>query len=133
MTIAPGYYRTRGGHKARVLCTDAEGPYPIVGYICYKCGPAPCLWDWDSVAGSVPGPLDLIHPWVDAPVVDWSREPKWVRSICMDLRGKWNRCSGIPCYMSGVWCDGGFYQELHHTEYPQFAGVSEHSIAIRPS
>ena len=33
--MTPGLYRTRSGHKARVLCNDAPGPYPNVGYIFY--------------------------------------------------------------------------------------------------
>ncbi len=33
MKIEIGYWRTRNGRKARVLCTDAPGAYPIVGYV----------------------------------------------------------------------------------------------------
>jgi hypothetical protein len=134
MTITPGYYRTRGGRKARVLCTDAEGPYPIVGYICYEGGPATCLWDWDSVSGSTRGPLDLVHPWVDAPVVDWSKEREWVKAVAMDKDGRWVRYNVTPkADGSGNWwfpdCE---FQRIHPSEYPQFTGDWKDSLCVRP-
>jgi len=33
MEIKVGYYKTRDGRKARVICTDAPGGAPVVGYI----------------------------------------------------------------------------------------------------
>lgn len=33
MAIQQGTYRTRGGRRAVVLCNDAPGYWPIVGYI----------------------------------------------------------------------------------------------------
>lgn len=34
--IIPGKYRTRDGRTAVVLCTDAPGHYPNVGYVITK-------------------------------------------------------------------------------------------------
>lgn len=66
MNITPGYYKTRDGRKARVLCTDAPGEYCVVGYVEYEKVSFVCAWLPD---GSAPlrleGRDDLIELWTE--------------------------------------------------------------------
>ena len=72
--MTPGLYRTRSGHKARVLCNDAPGPYPNVGYIevpldgiAYTLGSIVCGWRWDGRRSLIEETAsDIIGPWEEA-------------------------------------------------------------------
>ena len=75
--MTPGLYRTRSGHKARVLCNDAPGRWPCVGYIILNTDPdawlsedaiIPALWGInDRLCGYVDNAeWDIIGPWEDA-------------------------------------------------------------------
>jgi hypothetical protein len=50
MAIQPGSYRTQGGRRAVVLCNDAPGYWPCVGYIIDKDGDLahPRAWQSDG-------------------------------------------------------------------------------------
>lgn len=39
--ITPGKYITRDGRTAVVLCNDAPGQYPVIGYVIYRRPPHP--------------------------------------------------------------------------------------------
>jgi hypothetical protein len=135
VNITPGYYRTRGGGKARVLCTDAAGPRPVVGYICHETSVSVLSWSWCGVAGSTVGPLDLAEPWVEKPAVDWGREREWVKAVAMDQSGLWFRYEELPVadYGCGTWdSDGRRVQNMHPSEYPQFTGNWKDSLCVRP-
>lgn len=67
MTITPGYYKTRDGRKARVLCVDAPGKYPCVGYIDQSSEVrGHYSWALDGVYQSGNSSAsDLIEPWTE--------------------------------------------------------------------
>ena len=49
MAIGVGKYRTRGGRLAVVLCTDAPGDWPLIGYVVGEHGQAhPRGWKSDG-------------------------------------------------------------------------------------
>lgn len=70
-------YKTRDGRDARVICVDAPGPYPIVGFIESSVGSdrwSPQGWFNSNVgyAGEpeYPDPRDLMLPKPE-PIVEW--------------------------------------------------------------
>jgi hypothetical protein len=77
---------------------------------------------------------DLISPWIDAPVVDWSKEREWVKAIAKDRSGSWCRFDGVPVMAKENWLiDDPFrYIWMHPSEYPQFTGDWKDSLCIRP-
>jgi len=77
-TFTPGEYLTRDGRKAVVLCTDAPGGFPLIGFIPSIKGNdvvIPMAWDEKgSVSGGLGGEgVDLMPPAPAAPeaVVRW--------------------------------------------------------------
>ena len=135
MKIEVGYWETRDGRKARVLCTDAPGAYPIVGYMIEGGEASPRLWFADGSGVACGGKLDLERPWIDRPVVDWSKERDWVKAVAMDANGEWYRYEKEPVLRmdSGSWVGGGEDpQPMHPSEHPQFNGNSKDSLCVRP-
>jgi len=69
MEIKPGYYKTRDGRKARVLCVDAPGDFPCVGYVLEfdNLDISVKSWHKNGVFNSSQGTLksDLIEPWTE--------------------------------------------------------------------
>jgi len=55
--------RTKGGHKVRILCTDSQGGYPIVGLVTNKHGSEiPYCWNYNGVCmNAVYSDLDIIN------------------------------------------------------------------------
>ena len=133
MNITAGYWKTRDGRKARVLCVDAQGRYPCVGYVEYKDCVSPESWTEEGAnvnAAQTRG--DLVSPWIDAPVIDWSKEREWVKAIALDGAGIWFRYSKVPNQGVNCWHDGGWSQRLHPSEQPQFTGDWKDSLCVRP-
>lgn len=135
MKIEVGYWETRDGRKARVLCTDAEFIYPCVGYVEIRNGDVR-LVTW-TLNGRLHGTTsdyndDLIRPWIDRPVIDWSKERDWVKAITMDAGGQWFRSSKVPNQGVNCWHDGGWCQRMHPSEHPQFTGDWKDSLCVRP-
>ena len=52
-------YRTRDGRQVRILCVDAPGDYPVVGYF-KRCGTAQQWTGKGSLHSGSETPLDLI-------------------------------------------------------------------------
>lgn len=138
MEITVGYWETMGGSVARVLCTDAPGSHPVVGYI--EINGAACAYAWksDGKSGVFEGsPSDLIRQRIDRPVIDWSLEREWVKAVAMDAIGNWFRCSLTPSKTeNGQWIDDGGapceLQWMHPSEFPKFTGSWKDSLCVRP-
>jgi hypothetical protein len=135
--ITVGYWETRDGRKARVLCTDAKFIYPCVGYIELDHGDVK-LVTW-TLGGRFHGSdsdhnEDLIRPWVDRPAVDWSKEREWVKAVARDHGGRWWRYDREPIHCMTGWDDAPckFSQCMHPSEYPQFTGSWRDSLCLRP-
>jgi hypothetical protein len=67
MEIKPGFYKTRDGRKVRVLCVDAPGDFPVMGY--YEI-PNPTvhhygMWNWrqNGTNNDFDAYMDLVTPW----------------------------------------------------------------------
>ncbi len=133
--ITVGYWETRDGRKARVLCTDAPGRCPVKGYIETAEGESGAMsWalngEWLSPSSTG---ADLIRQWADRPVVDWSKEREWVKAVAMDASRRWFRYERCPVLGENVWLAGTiFHQWMHPTEYPQFTGNWTDSLCVRP-
>ncbi len=137
MKIEVGYWETRDGRKARVLCTDAPGEYPIVGYVVFEGKADPWVWFPDGSGLNCGGRLDLERPWIDRPTIDWSKEREWVKAVARDEIGNWFRYSVTPSKTeNGQWIDDGSapceVQWMHPSEYPQFTGDWKDSLCVRP-
>ena len=146
LTIEAGnVYKTRDGYKARVYATDGEvdgdNQQPIHGaYL--LCG------SWYSTVwrGDGKQPLrennefDLVAPWVDPPVVDWAKFPKFIVAIARTKDGEWQTFNSTPELREelGEWgnfgddffMSGSIWQERLR---PKFTGDWRDSLAIRPS
>ena len=63
--MIPGIYRTRSGHKARVLCNDAPGSWPCVGYVIFPCSNSSAVsWEIDGrFSPNSQDAMDIIGPW----------------------------------------------------------------------
>jgi hypothetical protein len=134
VNITIGYWETRDGRKARVLCTDAPSSYPVVGYIMYEHGCSCSNWTSSGSFSNSMGQNDLIRPWVDRPLVDWSREREWVKAVAMDDTGFCYRFDVVPAPSGRIWSiqSGGFCSKMHPSEYPQFTGNWKDSLCVRP-
>ena len=67
--MTPGLYRTRSDHFARVLCNDAPGNFPVVGY--WIRGPGDIVPEKWTAEGKYVGWIeinrfDIISPWEEA-------------------------------------------------------------------
>lgn len=133
-TITVGYWGTRDGRKARVLCTDAPGTHPVKGYIEIHAGSCSAGWTANGAwCLDQESDADLICQWVDRPVVDWSNERDWVKAIAQDMCGYWYRFNGIPTVQGNVWTGiENFTQKMHPTEYPRFSGDWKNSLCLTP-
>lgn len=45
--------KTVGGYEVRILCTDAPGEYPVVGYVNYKTYVYPQQWRKDGTVSTI--------------------------------------------------------------------------------
>lgn len=131
--ITVGYWERRDGKRARVLATDVAGELPVVwvddeGYA-YQCHA-----DGTYLSTMQESFVDLIKPWVDKPIVDWSKERDWVKAIAKDLDQRWWRLDAVPKGHDGIgWRAHTFGSRMHPSEYPTFSGDWKDSLIIRPS
>lgn len=132
--ITIGYYITRGRRKARVLCTDGHGGRPLIGYVCDKGSITMCAWFCDGRIDPIYSSVnDIVSKLGDKPVIDWSKEPAWCKSIAMDASGVWHRFAIVTMRAEMCWVpDGEFHQAMHPNDYPLFQGHWDQSLAIRP-
>ena len=126
------WYRTRGGEKAYVAC-EMPGPVKFCGY--HIQGPRAVPTGWFANGSYMPdGPTsaDLVDLWIDKPVVDWSKEPAWVKAIAMSSGGRWYRFAEVPVLEDGIWWSAEVYR-IHESEYPYWTGDWKNSLVVRPS
>jgi len=134
VNITVGYWETKDGRKARVLCTDAPGRCPVKGYIETAEGESGSMsWalkgEWLSPSNTG---ADLIRPWIDRPVVDWAKEREWVKAIAMASSGHWYRGDRVPELAQTGWVFQKDVQWMHSSEHPQFTGNWKDSLCVRP-
>ena len=79
-----GWYKTKDGHDARVLCDDAPGiAYPLFGYVVYRVGHRPISWringesDYGRECDLVPPRKPLKSYWIGPDGYMYSCEPKF--------------------------------------------------------
>lgn len=124
MNITPGYWRTVNNRKARVLCTDAPGNYPVIGYIENAVGgSAPCSWNLGGLnCINDYTPNDLTEPWdepkrvpcgpEDFPPGSCFKWSSWDEHDCCDVVCR--NALGITILVAAN-CSGSFltYDVLH--------------------
>lgn len=98
------FYRTRGGKKARVLCTDAAGMQPVIvqfegeSYTRHYCS------DGRYLDANTMTTVDLVAPWEDKPFIDRSLLPAWAnKAVAMDEDGRWFCFAQIPRQLTHQW------------------------------
>ena len=107
-----GYYRTRGGRKARVICVDADKD-DKTNFAVVAITPDQRLCYYAKDGGrTVNGQLsseDIIEKWIDKPVIDWKYLPAWATYSAMDRGGDWHWFDAEPEMDMCSWCldEGG--------------------------
>lgn len=127
------FYRTRDGRKVRVVFTEKEGQYPVVGV------EGNCIYSYTDKGriyvdgGESHG--DLIAPWVDKPTIDRSILPAWAnKAVAMDSDGSWWCYSEKPTQAAFAerwnpsdWCHN---LELPPSYYPKWEGDWKDSLIV---
>jgi hypothetical protein len=80
---------------------------------------------------------DLIAPWIDKPVVDWSKMAAWHRFVAMDFGGAWRTYSSLPVVseVGNVWIANNgndLGQCVPPAHCPQWTGDWRDSLVERP-
>ncbi len=129
------YYRTRGGHKGRVICVDRKGGQSPVVALVLKEAKLEFLVQL-SADGSYLGPGqphsdDLISEWIDKPEWDWSKAADWHVAIAMDADRRWFPFREVPSKVEIAWC--GSHDRSIPPEYaPKWTGDWKDSLIVRP-
>lgn len=132
------FYATKNGLKVRIYSVDGTPDAPVHGAFLGPKGWNARLWTHEGTA-LFAIELDIIDPWIEKPIVDWSAMPKWGNYVAMDKNGKWHWYALLPsispdsCGMwklntSSTFC--GFIPPGFH---PQFGGDWNQSLAERPT
>lgn len=88
------WYRTRDGRKVRCVATDGDKDSPNVfvmpgRFVISRSEDGLAFRDQVS-------DYDIIGPWIDKPVVDWSAMPAWANWVAMDANGTQRWHGGKP-------------------------------------
>lgn len=134
-------YRTRDGRKARVLCTDRKvmGKLTVVALVDFG--------SYEEVqhirsngryqGAEAESDIDLIAPWVDAPVVDWAAMPAWANWVAQNKESGWFGYPNDPkiCEDADMWLMSGSQVGCFHipeSHAPSFSGNWRDSLVQRP-
>ena len=138
ITIEAGkFYTIRNGQKARVYATDGKPPYIIHGAILSSGNWKSNLWSDGgfNYSSKDETQADIIGPWIDKPIVDWSVMPKWAKTVVMNKLRTWYWTDDpLPAGSSDHWLisrsnHGVIPQEFH----PRFDGDWRVSLVKRPT
>ena len=133
------YYRTKDGHKVRILATDkrCENNYPVVGLLTTRDHTDREIEE--TLAWGVTGnfsheshPLDLISTWYDPPIVDWTTMPAWAKYAGQNKDGTWRWHATRPEGLYNEWMSYG--GGTIPPEYvPTYFGPWQNSLVERPA
>lgn len=135
--LIPGrWYRTAAERKAWCVGRLPYGlwvfDHLVHGFLRHRADGK--YWQGDSNPS-----VDIIGPWIDKPVVDWSKERDWVKAIAMGIGLTWSRYEKVPTKLNGrTALHGGFWQPMHPSEYPTnpdgspWTGDWKDSLIVRP-
>lgn len=135
MKIEQGkFYRTRGGRKARVYATDGAGKNCMHGALQSNKGWYSSSWQQDGRNNPLfESEYDLIEEWVDKPVFDQSKLPKWM-AIAMGPDKKWFAFTEVPAitdhYNNWRCAHGASVYAIPEDSYPTYDGPWEQSLLI---
>ena len=135
------YYKTRGGHKARVVCDDLKGSFrPILALV--ECGKVEHVL-YSNTLGFVSddeNQYDLVSEWIDKPEFDWSKAAAWHVAVAKAaISDKWYAFDKIPeyrcsracyAYVKGSILDCG--EQIPDQYAPVWEGGVRDSLIIRP-
>lgn len=126
-------YRTRNGRKARIVCIDAKGNFPIVALVEDFDSEYAHLFTRDGFyyRSSEFSTLDLVSEWIDKPEFDWSKAAAWHVAIAMDSSKEWLAYNEVPELGDTVWrCED--WQTVPEEHAPKWTGDWHDSLIIRP-
>jgi len=85
-----------------------------------------------QVFGNPIHPYDLIRPWVDRPVVNWSALPKWYQAVAQVSDGVWFAFRDKPERTVFGWVGAGESILIPPDYAPHFTGDWRDSLVERP-
>lgn len=126
------WYRTRDGRKVRCVATDGEEGIPFVFVL-----PRLQVLRRGKNGQLLPeefSNLDILGPWIDRPVVDWSAMPAWANWVAMDGNGDWFYYASKPNEGADGWYGEICYSCTIPSSYaPTFSGDWKDSLCERPA
>ncbi len=128
------YYRTRSGHKVRVICTDAKiDKLPVVALVEADGCENSCQYtEYGSYwASGKAHEWDLVSEWIDKPEWDWSKSANWHVAIAMDEDRRWFSYTGEPRTDNIVWVVPNV-QLIPPEHAPKWTGDWKDSLIVRP-
>jgi hypothetical protein len=129
------YYKTRGGHKARVICADRKGgPSPIIVLVLKELKLEFLVQlsaDGSYLGSGQPHSDDLISEWIDKPEWDWSKAADWHVAIAMDEDKRWFPFREVPSKVEISWC-GSHDRSIPPEHAPKWTGDWRESLIVRP-
>lgn len=128
------YYRTRGGHKGRVICVDAlVDSFPVVALVNFNGREDIYLLTNEGLKhlDKSESHADLISEWVDKPEWDWSKAADWHVAIAMDENKDWFAYAQIPQQFTTSW-GGDYCQAIPPEHAPKWTGDWRKSLIVRP-
>lgn len=133
--IKPGAMcRTRDGRKVRIYAVD--GYYrPVHGAVLEgKDTWSTCQWFGDGNLFMLEqNNLDLIGPWVEKPIVDWSKMPAWAETVAYDPPADcWRWFDHTPTELKDGWRSNGLSGRIPPEYTPTFTGNWQDSLVERP-
>lgn len=135
------YYITRFGDKAMCVHYITK----TVWFVVFPMNPhaAPTLifthLDGRQYSGGRESHDDIIGPWIDNPVVDWSKMPAWANYVTQGHLGDWCWWTHKPCLEYGHWCGTPAPPEwanpgvIPKKYQPQWSGDWKDSLVERPT
>lgn len=112
--------------------TGAGTSYPWIGYI--EGDKKIREWcDDGRWKSGIDHPFDLIEPWTDKPVVNWSAMPAWAKWVAMDEFGNWFHYDKKPEKCSSSYIGTNAQGYIPEEFAPSFTGNWRDSLVERPA
>lgn len=134
------FYKTRNGNKARIYALDGGDECTVHGAVSTPCGWRQGEWNLIGFCSSLEREYDydIVAPWVDKPIVQWGKFPKYIVALAMDADGTWWGYTAEPIERNLVsWVvphitEYDFYLRVRPGDEPEFFGDWRNSLVVRP-
>lgn len=137
------FYRQRNGQRLEILTTSrcdkkAAVPNcmpPIIGINDFgQMYEFTADGRWAGVYPGESSAMDIVEPWIDRPVVDWTAMPRWATAVAMDADGEWWFFEEPPSINRfNLWnSNAGAMGKIPPKYAPQWTDNWRHSLVVRP-